>query len=151
VQRKFPKFIKKNLIPSYNFTLCCETQLERFPRARHFLYMSNVKVFKSASKKVWTLVINRPRSRNAVDRETALALHRAFVSFEKDQNSKCAVLYGENGTFCAGADLKAFDNVLSPPSSKTSNGRINFDIGPMGPTRLSLSKPVIAAVEGHAV
>ncbi len=79
-----------------------------------------------------------------MDRATADALADAFEAFEADDEAYAAVLYGDGGTFCAGADLKAFadgrGNRVAP------DGR-----GPMGPTRLSLSKPTIAAVEGHAV
>jgi enoyl-CoA hydratase len=106
---------------------------------------TSVKICKSASKKVWTVVLNRSSMRNAVDRATAIELHDAFVAFEKDKLANCAVLYGEGG-FCAGADLKAFDNLVEEPQSNKP-----LQVGPMGPTRLQLSKPVIAAVEGHAV
>jgi enoyl-CoA hydratase len=95
---------------------------------------------------VTTVVIDRPKVRNAVDPEHAEGLYEAFTAFEADPEAHVAVLYGEGGTFCAGADLKAvsaggFD--VAPPQES--------DRGPMGPTRLSLSKPVIAAVAGHAV
>jgi enoyl-CoA hydratase len=95
---------------------------------------------------VTTVVIDRPEVRNAVDPEHAAGLYEAFTAFDADPEARVAVLYGEGGTFCAGADLKAvsaggFD--VAPPSES--------DRGPMGPTRLALSKPVIAAVAGHAV
>ena len=102
-------------------------------------------IFKSISNKVWTVTINRPHARNAVNRETARELHDAFIAFENDKVANCAVLYGEGG-FCAGADLKAFDNVVEKPEKGNP-----YDFGPMGPTRLQLTKPVIAAIEGHAV
>jgi enoyl-CoA hydratase len=93
---------------------------------------------------VTTIVIARPEVRNAVDRSTAAALADAFRAFEADADARVAVLFGEGGTFCAGADLGAFSrgegNVLSPDGD-----------GPMGPSRMLLSKPVIAAVAGHAV
>ncbi|MEV5889167.1 crotonase/enoyl-CoA hydratase family protein [Nonomuraea fuscirosea] len=88
---------------------------------------------------VTTVVISRPEARNAVDRKTADALTRAFIDFE-DSGADVAVLWGEGGTFCAGADLKALDNHVGEEGD-----------GPMGPTRMRLSKPVIAAVAGHAV
>jgi enoyl-CoA hydratase len=95
---------------------------------------------------VTTVVIDRPEVRNAVDPEHAAGLYDAFTAFEADPDGHVAVLYGEGGTFCAGADLKAVSagrfDVTSPETS---------DRGPMGPTRLRLSKPVIAAVAGHAV
>ena len=81
--------------------------------------------------------INRPHRRNAVDTEAAEALWRAFTDFDADASAKVAVLTGADGVFCAGADLK------EPPRLRPS--------GPLGPTRLQLSKPTIAAVEGWAV
>ncbi len=93
---------------------------------------------------VWTVVLSRPSRRNAVDRETAEALAEAFRRFEDDEAARVAVLWGAGGTFCAGADLKAF--------AEGRGNRVEPDgDGPMGPTRMELSKPVIAAVAGHAV
>src|SRR5690606_10791793 len=89
---------------------------------------------------VTTVVISRPQARNAVDRKTAGELADAFRAFDDDPDAAVAVLWGEGGTFCAGADLKALDNRVAEDGD-----------GPMGPTRLRLSKPVIAAVSGHAV
>jgi enoyl-CoA hydratase len=93
---------------------------------------------------VTTIVLARPEVRNAVDRTTAAALADAFRAFEADDGARVAVLYGEGGTFCAGADLGALArgdaNVVSPEGD-----------APMGPSRMLLSKPVIAAVSGHAV
>ncbi len=93
---------------------------------------------------VTTVVLNRPHVRNAVDLATATALADAFRAFDADPGAAVAVLTGEGGTFCAGADLGAIG---------TGNGnRVAADgDGPMGPTRMRLSKPVIAAVAGHAV
>jgi enoyl-CoA hydratase len=92
---------------------------------------------------VWTVILDRPEVKNAVDRPTAEALAEAFRAFDKD-DAKVAVLCGANGTFCAGADLKAVaqgrGNRIAPDGD-----------GPMGPSRLKLSKPVIAAVSGYAV
>ncbi|MFI6627954.1 crotonase/enoyl-CoA hydratase family protein [Nonomuraea fuscirosea] len=88
---------------------------------------------------VTTVVLSRPEARNAVDRKTADALTGAFVDFE-ESDAAVAVLWGEGGTFCAGADLKALDNHVGEEGD-----------GPMGPTRMRLSKPVVAAVAGHAV
>ena len=93
---------------------------------------------------VAVIIINRPEARNAVDRDTALELADAFRDFEADPESRAAVLTGAGGTFCAGADLKAF--------SRGKVNRLDEDgDGPMGPSRMMLSKPVIAAVAGHAV
>jgi enoyl-CoA hydratase len=93
---------------------------------------------------VYTVLLRRPERRNAVDAATAAALAEAFRGFELADESAVAVLHGEGGTFCAGADLK---------SAGTEEGnRVAPDgDGPMGPTRIRLSKPVIAAVAGHAV
>ncbi len=93
---------------------------------------------------VTTVVISRPERRNAVDRATADALVAAFEAFDADESAHVAVLWGEGGTFCAGADLVAV-------SAGTPNRVEPTGAGPMGPTRMLLSKPVIAAVAGHAV
>ncbi|MGW5098414.1 crotonase/enoyl-CoA hydratase family protein [Streptomyces nodosus] len=93
---------------------------------------------------VTTVVLSRPEARNAVDGPTAAALADAFRAFEADPVARVAVLWGEGGTFCAGADLKAI-------GTGRGNRVAEDGDGPMGPTRLRLSKPVIAAVAGHAV
>ncbi len=99
---------------------------------------------------VYVVTINRPERRNAVDREAADALAAAFCAFDGDGDLSVAVLTGAGDVFCAGADLKAVAegkaNRLEPPGGDDSEVS-----APMGPTRLTLSKPVIAAVEGHAV
>ncbi len=93
---------------------------------------------------VTVVAIDRPHRRNAVDPETARALLDAFTAFDADDGSAVAVLTGRGGTFCAGADLQAL--------AGGARYRVTEDgPGPMGPTRLQLSKPVIAAVEGYAV
>lgn len=103
-----------------------------------------MKVKTEKKGKVFTVIINRPEVRNAVDGETAEALSRAFRTFEEDDSSYVAVLYGEGESFCAGADLKAI--------MEGRGNRVAADgDGPMGPTRMRLSKPVIAAVSGYAV
>jgi enoyl-CoA hydratase len=93
---------------------------------------------------VTTVRLSRPSARNAVDGPTAAALADAFRAFDADDEAAVAVLHGEGGTFCAGADLKA---VGTPTGNRTQD----HGDGPMGPTRLRLSKPVIAAIAGHAV
>jgi enoyl-CoA hydratase len=98
----------------------------------------NVRIEKSGP--VTTVILDRRERRNAVDRDTAEALAAAFRDFDADQEARVAVLYGDHGTFCAGADLKAMSNRVTPDGD-----------GPMGPSRMLLSKPVIAAISGHAV
>jgi enoyl-CoA hydratase len=93
---------------------------------------------------VTIVTIDRPDVRNAVDRQTADALADAFRQFDGDDERDVAVLTGAGGAFCAGADLKAI-------SSGGGNRAAPDGDGPMGPTRMLLDKPVIAAVEGHAV
>ncbi|NEA99203.1 crotonase/enoyl-CoA hydratase family protein [Streptomyces sp. SID13726] len=93
---------------------------------------------------VTTVVLSRPEARNAVDGPTAAELVAAFREFEADEEARVAVLWGEGGTFCAGADLKAL-------GTERANRVEEEGDGPMGPTRLRLSKPVVAAVAGHAV
>ncbi len=93
---------------------------------------------------VTTVILDRPASKNAVDRDTAQALADAFRAFDADDAARVGVLFGDHGTFCAGADLKGFaegrGNRVAPDGD-----------GPMGPTRMLLGKPVIAAIAGHAV
>ncbi len=95
---------------------------------------------------IMIITINNPEIKNAVDGPTALALANAYREFEKDSNAKIAILIGSNGCFCAGADLKALHE---------GGGRENrvkkYGDGPMGPTRMLLSKPTIAAIAGYAV
>ncbi len=91
---------------------------------------------------VRVVTIDRPAARNAVDGPTAAALAQALRDFDADDSAAVAVLTGANGTFCAGADLKSMSNPLNVEMSADA---------PMGPSRLQLGKPVIAAIEGHAV
>jgi enoyl-CoA hydratase len=93
---------------------------------------------------VTTVVLSRPEVRNAVDHRTALELADAFRAFEVDPEARVAVLWGEGGHFCAGADLKAV-------SGGGGNQVREEGDGPMGPTRMMLSKPTVAAVAGYAV
>ncbi|WP_370264474.1 crotonase/enoyl-CoA hydratase family protein [Limnobacter sp.] len=96
---------------------------------------------------IWQISINRPEMRNCVDRYTADLLEKAFQAFEQDKLAKVAVLSGEGGHFCAGADLKA---VASGDPSRV-NRLERHGAGPMGISRMELSKPVIAAVDGFCV
>lgn len=93
---------------------------------------------------VWTIAIDRPAVRNAVDAPTARALADAFRAFEADPSTRVAVLAGEGGTFCAGADLQAIAG--GEPNRAEASGD-----APMGPSRMVLSKPTLAAIDGHAV
>jgi enoyl-CoA hydratase len=93
---------------------------------------------------VTTIILNRPEVKNAVDGPTAEALVQAFRAFEEDEEARVAVLFGNGGCFCAGADLKAISQ--GRPNRFSEEGD-----GPMGPSRMFLSKPVIAAVAGYAV
>lgn len=97
---------------------------------------------------VTTVIIDRPHARNAVNGPTAIALRDAFADFDADETASVAVLCGAGGTFCAGADLKAIGTEESNPTHRPTNPQAP---APMGPTRMVLSKPVIAAVSGYAV
>jgi len=94
------------------------------------------------------VTIARPEVRNCIDPETALALAEAFRRFDSDDTLSLAILQGEGGCFCAGADLKAASR---GGSSAGAEALLAGEDGPLGPTRMLLDKPVIAAVEGHAV
>jgi enoyl-CoA hydratase len=96
---------------------------------------------------VMTVALSRPAQRNAVDRPTAVLLRAAFESFERDDNLLVAVLTGDGGQFCSGADLGA----LGDPARGNAIEPTGTAAGPMGPTRAHFSKPVIAAIEGYAV
>ena len=111
--------------------------------------MGNVLVEDRGAVRIVT--INRPHRRNAVDRATGDELYDIFQKFDTDDSVSVAIMTGAEGAFCAGFDLKT----LSEHGDSTTLGELEHggegDLGPMGPTRLMLSKPVIAAVEGHAV
>ena len=96
---------------------------------------------------VTTIILCKPERRNAVDGPMALALRAALQAFEADAGQSVAVLFGEGGAFCAGADLSALEDPIGAHELDPSGG----GAGPMGPSRLFLSKPLIAAVAGHAV
>ncbi len=96
------------------------------------------------NQSVTTIVLSRPAVRNAVDRRTAEELAEAFREFDADPEARAAVFHGDHGTFCSGADLKAI-------AAGQSNRAEPAGDGPMGPTRMLLSKPVIAAISGYAV
>jgi len=107
----------------------------------------HVRIEANEDTRVATIVLDRPMRRNAVDRPTAEALSAAFGRFEAEPAWRAAVLFGAGGTFCAGADLSAL-------ADETRRNELHADgsgPGPMGPTRMSFSKPVIAAIAGYAV
>jgi enoyl-CoA hydratase len=116
--------------------------------------MDTVRVEKNGP--VTTVILSRPDVRNAVDRPTAEALARAFLQFERDEEALVGVFAGDHGTFCAGADLKAVSqgpgggNRTTAPGTGLDFDRLAAD-GPMGPSRMVLSKPVIGAIAGYAV
>jgi enoyl-CoA hydratase len=109
----------------------------------------NVNIHKDES--VWVVEIDRPDARNAVDGATAQALADAFHAFDADHEARVAVLCGAGGTFCAGADLKSIDSERGAPRNGNPLNHAMDHVAPMGPTRMRLSKPVIAAVDGYAV
>ncbi|HVN40012.1 MAG TPA: crotonase/enoyl-CoA hydratase family protein [Myxococcota bacterium] len=115
---------------------------------------TNPAVRSEKSGPVTTVILSRPEVRNAVDQPTARALADAFLAFERDPDAKVGVLFGEHGAFCAGADLKSVStgrgNRMQPPRTGDDWDALADD-GPMGPSRMLLSKPVIAAIAGHAV
>ncbi len=117
----------------------------------------NVRIEKNGP--VWTVIHDRPQARNAMNPENAQALYEAFLEFDAAPDASVAVFYGAGGAFCAGYDLK---RVGEMEGRENPNARFDFSPGgdgnggdiaraPMGPSRLELSKPVIAAVEGPAV
>ncbi|MEO5881686.1 MAG: crotonase/enoyl-CoA hydratase family protein [Caldimonas sp.] len=118
--------------------------------------MSTVRI--EREEHVWTVTIDRPEVRNAVDGPTARALVDAFRAFDADESSRVAILTGAGGHFCAGADLRAVARGTAPDELGAGNDELSLALdddmdgdGPMGPSRLQLTKPVIAAVEGYAV
>ncbi len=110
---------------------------------------------------VTVVTLNRPQVRNAVDADTARALHEAFLAFDADASARVAVFHGAHGHFCAGWDLQYGAQLAQQGPADAAFGHLEFEpqavdgdagpLGPMGPSRLLLSKPVIAAVSGAAV
>lgn len=108
---------------------------------------------------VWTVIMNRPEARNAMDPASADALTRTMLDFDADREARVAVLYGEGGAFCSGWDLKFVSSLageyplgeLDIPTARARGNDGEIPRGPLGPTRLELDKPVIAAVAGPAV
>lgn len=116
-------------------------------------------VYTEKNGNVWTIVHDRPEARNAMDRDSARALHDAFVAFEASKDASVAVLWGNGGNFCAGWDLKLAATLSDPEACERYFEDHGFPADPsespgpgaLGPTRLDLGKPVIAAVDGAAV
>ena len=110
----------------------------------------NVRIEKDGP--VWTIIHSRPEARNAMNPENAVALYEAFLAFEADAEATIAVFWGEGGAFCAGYDLKRAAE-LDDASMASLDFAAGDDPrqGPMGPSRMDLSKPVIAAIAGPAV
>jgi len=109
--------------------------------------MARPSVIVETNGRVATVTLDRPDCRNAVDGPTARSLRETFERFEADDALRVLVLTGAGGQFCAGADLKA----MAEPARRNAVEPTGQAPGPMGPTRMRLSKPVIAAIEGHAV
>jgi len=108
-----------------------------------------VVVEKMTGLHIMTIGINRPDKRNCVNTETAERLKEAFLDFEMDENMYCAVLHGLGGTFCAGYDLEELSELEDDLANKLAE--ILMDQGPMGPTKMVINKPVVAAVNGFCV
>lgn len=104
----------------------------------------------SSPSGITTITLDRSSRRNAVDPKTAQSLYDAFIRYEDDETQKICVFNGANGTFCAGADLQAFatKSTSDTPHFGAVKGR---NIGPMGPSRMQIQKPVICAISGYAV
>ncbi|OYU41893.1 MAG: enoyl-CoA hydratase, partial [Burkholderiales bacterium PBB4] len=106
---------------------------------------------------ITVITVNRPDVRNAVDADTARQLYDAFLTFDADPEARVAVFHGAHGHFCAGWDLQAGAKLLGQGEEAGAFANLAFTpqdkdpLGPMGPSRLLLSKPVIAAVSGAAV
>src|ERR1700760_236754 len=108
---------------------------------------------------VWTIIHDRPEARNAMDSESADALTAAFLEFDADKDAAVAVFYGAGGAFCAGWDLKYVSTLdadyplgeLDISTARPRGNRGEIPRGPLGPSRLELRKPGIAAIEGPAV
>ena len=148
------------LVPNFESEMSID-----FNQPESILYPNSVNIL-HLSPIITLIVLHRPNSKNAVDGETANKLYNAFIDFENDPLARVAILYGAGGIFCSGADLKSVgsnkQNPLNPieiSETMKSNTLMNYNenlnnishIGPMGPTRLLLSKPVLAAIEGYAV
>lgn len=113
--------------------------------------MANETVRVERGARIATVILERPAARNAVDPATARRLADAFLLLDRDESVHAIVLWGAGGTFCAGADLNAVASGWDASRLQCPSGAPDDALGPMGPTRLELGKPVIGAVAGHAV
>jgi len=140
-------------INNFRFPLLPDYSRDHPLEAPEVRAMTTPPVRTEISGRIATVILSRPERRNAVDRPTAEALAEAFLAFDRNRDLDVAVFHGEAGAFCAGADLKAVAEGRGNPLKNPLSG---LDIAhdadaPMGPSRLLLSKPVIAAIEGPAV
>ncbi|PGH09841.1 hypothetical protein GX51_00528 [Blastomyces parvus] len=117
-------------------------------------------VITKRSEGITTIAINRPKKRNAIDIATAKKLHAAFLDFEADASQKICILHGNGGTFSSGFDMTELTNWRGPAPNMAHNSSITRtyfepvrgeNMGPLGPTRMQVRKPVICAISGHAV
>lgn len=144
-----------NNVPAY--CVCHKRGLTPTADSRNVVYQI-MAVYSEKFETVTLVTLERPQVRNAVDAATAHALHAAFVAFEHDDTANVAVFHGAGGHFCAGWDLQAGAELLAQgvaPGALAEQfdfSRVDAEpVAPMGPTRLALSKPVVAAISGAAV
>ena len=142
------KYIPQGRLASFQRSFC-DAASDKDSDSEAAVAEPDVVVEKLAGLHIMTIGINRPGKRNSVDDPTAEALKEAFQEFETDEEMHCAVLHGLGGNFCAGYDLAELADLEEDISNKLAE--ILMDQGPMGPTKMILSKPVIAAVNGYCV
>jgi len=142
-------------LPSSSHTLSTVRQFSRSTALRsdadEAAVEDTVVVSKIDHLHILSVGINRPKKRNCIDSKTAERLHEVFLEFEADDDMYCAVLYGLGGNFCAGFDLDELAHLDEEESLANAVAARMMDRGPMGPTRMDLTKPVIAAIEGWCV
>ncbi|OJD15997.1 hypothetical protein AJ78_03789 [Emergomyces pasteurianus Ep9510] len=137
------------------------TNVPTFPvQLGHLDIEPNAIVVNKRSEGITTIAMNRPQKRNAIDIPTAKKLHAAFLDFESDATQKVCVLYGNGGTFSAGFDLTQLETWHRPKPNTVQHSSITRryfepvrgeNLGPLGPTRMNIRKPVICAISGYAV
>jgi len=139
-------FLKQSSITSYRF-LSDDTSKGETEEASEVV--ENVVTEKYDSLHIMSIAINRPKKRNCVNEDTAEKLKFALQEFEQDENMHCCVLHGLGGNFCAGYDLEELAELEENLANKVAE--MLMDQGPMGPTKMSISKPIIAAIDGYCV